>query len=1190
MNTNEGGVSIGEMQLYGHEQGDVSTDVTLSSVYNKPGTQQLEVYWDANDSNSYPGSGTTVTDLSENGRTGTISGAGFDSTYNAFTFDGSNDTITTTYPSSAGDNTFSASMWVKRDSDSGAIMCPFFLGDEATGEGIGMDIYATGDVYWFIFNGRRFHFERVTDAWFPVGVWTHVAASHTAGTDFVNLNKVWINGVDVGVGNDPHSGNANNLSLDANDTLTLGARANNNYLNGSIANFRIFSKALSAAQVEELYDWQKDHFLGSRSSMTLYRGNLGFGVAEPTSRLEIAGDQRIQEYPPRAMTSGENYMNGHGVFKARWSNWYDGNTRWGMYNKLLAVGDQANIWYGPYQGNNGYSGGDVYSGTDFAASTTSGLYLDDVNGSRYHGAWTTIEMPYDILLKGIHLYQGAGSEGISSRCVPEDGVILGSDNGSDWHHVHTFTGLQYGGSVGSYSFKAAGERVAINATTPYRHYALVTTRTLHYAFTVIIGELKWFGTPASSTLDDGHMTLGKTLTTSRISGHAVVGAETPRAESLIAHLDTTTGSSADAPSGGGAMRTYDSSGLGNNATFFGDALYDAADRSFKFDGTGDYILRDESPGRGGCRGFPTGDAIYSMSAWVYVDGTQPANFSQIVTFGSAWAQFKLASMYVEGGNKLGADIGSNTCKTTNAVISDKTWHHVAMVKKGTGQISTSMFDLYVDGVAITDKTVAGTGTQSLDHVEGFSVGMAFNASNDPLIGRISNPKVWNVALTEDDITKDYALGRTGKSLTIADTSVCIGGGTAPNAQLDVRGSALVAGNLGIGTTNPVAQLHSYGNVLIGDRIPYNDPTHRDAQLMLCGTHNSAKNYNKSNQIKLLISGGDNESASPYYIMCEDENGHNQFWLKGSEASNGTAAKMFVNGSVGIGVGPPSYPLHVSGSAGNMPAMKYFNSSSSSLASGNNDAITIYANGNIYASGLVAASDERIKKEIVDANDAECLETLRLLKPKKYEYKDTINRGEEPVWGFIAQEVKETLPYATQLRQDVLPNIYELANVSSSNVITFTNFNTSNLESNATTLIRTVGIDGKDHDIHLKEVIDAHSIRVEEDLTDWIGSVDATGNVITEITTTTVTPEEYEALEDKTGFNKNDDDTYTKTSTTRPGNQLFVFGQEVDDFIFLKKEAIWTVATAALQEVDRQLQAEKAKVADLLARVTALENA
>jgi len=168
------------------------------------------------------------------------------------------------------------------------------------------------------------------------------------------------------------------------------------------------------------------------------------------------------------------------------------------------------------------------------------------------------------------------------------------------------------------------------------------------------------------------------------------------------------------------------------------------------------------------------------------------------------------------------------------------------------------------------------------------------------------------------------------------------------------------------------------------------------------------------------------------------------------------------------------------------------------------------------------------------------------------------------------------------------NIYELANVSSSNVITFTNFNTADLESNATTIIRTKGIDGEDHDIHLAEVIDAHSIRVEEDMTEWTGSVDAEGNVITEITTTTITPEEYEALEDKTGFNKNDDDTYTKTSTTYPGNQLFVHGQQVDDFVFLKKEAIWTVATAALQEVDRQLQAEKTKTTTLETKTTTLE--
>jgi hypothetical protein len=223
-------------------------------------------------------------------------------------------------------------------------------------------------------------------------------------------------------------------------------------------------------------------------------------------------------------------------------------------------------------------------------------------------------------------------------------------------------------------------------------------------------------------------------------------------------------------------------------------------------------------------------------------------------------------------------------------------------------------------------------------------------------------------------------------------------------------------------------------------------------------------------------------------------------------------------------------------------MKYFNSGTTNIASGSGDSITIYAAGNIYASGLVAASDERIKKEIVDADDAECLETLRLLKPKRYRYRDEINRGQEPVWGFIAQEVRETLPYATRLSRQAIPNIYELANVSSSNVITFTNFNTSDLEANATTIQVQTAAD-MEESVTIAEIIDEHAIRVEEDLSNWTGSVDETGNVVT-------------------------------------GNQLFVYGQKMDDFVLLKKDAIWTVATAALQEVDRQLQAEKTKTTAL----------
>jgi len=209
--------------------------------------------------------------------------------------------------------------------------------------------------------------------------------------------------------------------------------------------------------------------------------------------------------------------------------------------------------------------------------------------------------------------------------------------------------------------------------------------------------------------------------------------------------------------------------------------------------------------------------------------------------------------------------------------------------------------------------------------------------------------------------------------------------------------------------------------------------------------------------------------------------------------------------------------------------------------------SIYASGDIVTNGWVAshaglsqASDRRIKTDIVDADDLECLGTLRQLQPKKYKYKDVVSKGETPVWGFIAQEVRDTLPYATNTTTDFIPNIYELGSVSSSNVITLSNFHTSNLHSN-TSSIRIIDKDDTLREITLVEIIDEHSIRVEEDITEL-------------------------ATED---------------------NEVFVYGEEVDDFVFLKKDAIFTVAVSALQEVDRQLQAEKVKTKNLEALVLSL---
>ena len=122
-NTGTGGVSVGELEYYGLPEYDpdaAGMDVKVTSYPNVPNTDWLEVYYDAKESSSYPGTGGTVVDLSGNGNNGTLTnGASFNNSdgIDKFVFDGSNDYISGSIPSTfTGNQTYTFSIWVKPDS------------------------------------------------------------------------------------------------------------------------------------------------------------------------------------------------------------------------------------------------------------------------------------------------------------------------------------------------------------------------------------------------------------------------------------------------------------------------------------------------------------------------------------------------------------------------------------------------------------------------------------------------------------------------------------------------------------------------------------------------------------------------------------------------------------------------------------------------------------------------------------------------------------------------------------------------------------------------------------------------------------------------------------------------------------------------------------------------------------------
>ena len=245
-------------------------------------------------------------------------------------------------------------------------------------------------------------------------------------------------------------------------------------------------------------------------------------------------------------------------------------------------------------------------------------------------------------------------------------------------------------------------------------------------------------------------------------------------------------------------------------------------------------------------------------------------------------------------------------------------------------------------------------------------------------------------------------------------------------------------------------------------------------------------------------------------------------------------------------------LEINGSYNSFLTYRYYAYGSySGMASGTNS-YSIYASQRIACAEFNAYSDRRIKKNITDINDSSALDKIRLLEPKIYNYIDEKDRGTSNVYGFIAQEVANVLPYAVTISEGDIPNILTNSNVSvtsDSNVLELRLDTTvEGLTLSNTSIINIITDKDKDLKCNVLSFSESNVITIE--------NTDEFSNV----------------------------------------TNAFIKGEQISDFHHLNKDAIWAVSTAALQEVDRQLQAEKTKVstletqvANLLARVTALEN-
>ena len=283
--------------------------------------------------------------------------------------------------------------------------------------------------------------------------------------------------------------------------------------------------------------------------------------------------------------------------------------------------------------------------------------------------------------------------------------------------------------------------------------------------------------------------------------------------------------------------------------------------------------------------------------------------------------------------------------------------------------------------------------------------------------------------------------------------------------------------------------------------------------------------------------------------------------------NNVRLHVAADGNVGIGTTTPNAPLHITTASSGIQPNGYFFLINANLTwtgwgtQGGGTTYSLITVGNVWFQGpyIWWSSDKRIKKNVREINGNTALSQVRKLRPTIYNNIDS-TKGINNVYGFVAQEVKDViLDSTTSNSKDYVPNFYCKGDIF---VIDQTN--------------------------HIYEISTENDFKFEKVL-------DASGNEITnyKIKLYDETNKDYicvvlHRIDAKTIRVKCDKE-YIFSTVEEYKNKVFIYGQEVHDFHNLDKNAIFTVATAALQEVDRQQQADKARIAELESTVASLES-
>ncbi len=429
--------------------------------------------------------------------------------------------------------------------------------------------------------------------------------------------------------------------------------------------------------------------------------------------------------------------------------------------------------------------------------------------------------------------------------------------------------------------------------------------------------------------------------------------------------------------------------------------------------------------------------------------------------------------------------------------------------------------------------------------------------NDPLTIQATGPQETLLRFSRVD-----AGGKPAPTWLIAQQPA--GATTAGLAFQEVAGSAVRlfvqggTGNVGIGTSAPVAKLEVNGAAVVSNGSSYATKNNSMAagSLTVGGTDTSYGGGNgwNTNTAGLLLETKANTEIAVHdsetriaSLMYYEGDAANRITI-GRDMGWGTIGQVVVNGNVGIGTASPGVKLDVVGYTSitmDSPEHPDWLDCGSGV---NHQESAITRNVSIRTSewiasrwGLVAYSDRRIKRDVQASRTEQDLATVLQLRVADYRMKDPAEGGNGWRKGFIAQEVEKVIPGAVVRSVEFVPDIFSLSTAAVFDPATNT---------------LSVSL-AKDHGLTAGDRVRLHVDGSRLDATVCAAS-SAREFVV----------EHCESAPQK----------------------VFVYGRQVSDFLTLDYDRIFTTSVGAIQELARKvdaLEADRTEVKALCKENTAL---